>query len=48
MGTASRRQRPRSYGDGRRLVFKLESFVVLPEKVERWRGTVLGSLQVDA
>ncbi len=26
------------------LVFKLESYVFLPEKVERWRGTVFGSL----
>ncbi len=27
------------------LVFKLQSFVFLPEKVERWSGSVLGSLQ---
>ena len=27
------------------LVFKLHSFVFLPEKVERWSGTVFGSLQ---
>jgi hypothetical protein len=32
----------------RGLVFKLESFVFLPEKVERWRGTVLGSLRATA
>jgi hypothetical protein len=32
----------------RGLVFKLESYVFLPEKVERWRGTVLGSLRVTA
>ena len=32
----------------RGLVFKLESYVFLPEKVERWRGTVLGSLQATA
>lgn len=32
----------------RGLVFKLESYVFLPEKVERWRGTVLGSLQAAA
>jgi len=32
------------------LVFKLHSYVFLPEKVERWSGSVLGSLQqpVDA
>ncbi|MGE3229941.1 MAG: hypothetical protein AB7J30_10950 [Hyphomicrobium sp.] len=30
------------------LVYKLQSFVFLPEKVERWSGTVLGSLQVTA
>lgn len=30
------------------LVYKLQSFVFLPEKVERWSGTVLGSLQVIA
>lgn len=28
------------------LVYKLQSFTFLPEKVERWSGTVLGSLQV--
>jgi hypothetical protein len=27
------------------LVFKLHSFMFLPEKVERWSGSVLGSLQ---
>ena len=27
------------------LVYKLQSFTFLPEKVERWSGTVLGSLQ---
>jgi len=27
------------------LVFKLQSYVFLPEKVERWSGSVLGSLQ---
>lgn len=32
----------------RGLVFKLESYIFLPEKVERWRGTVLGSLQATA
>ena len=30
------------------LVYKLQSFVFLPEKVERWSGTVLGSLQTTA
>lgn len=30
------------------LVYKLQSFVFLPEKVERWSGTVLGSLQISA
>lgn len=30
------------------LVYKLQSFTFLPEKVERWSGTVLGSLQVTA
>lgn len=30
------------------LVYKLQSFVFLPEKVERWSGTVLGSLQATA
>lgn len=30
------------------LVYKLQSFVFLPEKVERWSGTVLGSLQVTS
>jgi len=29
------------------LVFKLHSYVFLPEKVERWSGSVLGSLQVS-
>lgn len=28
------------------LVYKLQSFTFLPEKVERWSGTVLGSLQL--
>lgn len=28
------------------LVYKLQSFTFLPERVERWSGTVLGSLQV--
>jgi hypothetical protein len=32
----------------RGLVFKLESYVFLPERIERWRGTVLGSLQATA
>jgi hypothetical protein len=27
------------------MVFKLQSFVFLPEKVERWTGSALGSLQ---
>ncbi|MDP1906789.1 MAG: hypothetical protein Q8K85_00715 [Hyphomicrobium sp.] len=27
------------------LVFKLHSYLFLPEKVERWSGSVLGSLQ---
>lgn len=27
------------------LVFKLQSYLFLPEKVERWSGSVLGSLQ---
>lgn len=27
------------------LVYKLQSYVFLPEKVERWSGSVLGSLQ---
>jgi len=27
------------------IVYKLHSFVFLPEKVERWSGTVFGSLQ---
>jgi hypothetical protein len=27
------------------LVFKLHSFMFLPERVERWSGTVFGSLQ---
>ncbi len=30
------------------LVYKLQSFLFLPEKVERWSGTVLGSLQMSA
>jgi hypothetical protein len=30
------------------LVYKLQSFTFLPEKVERWSGTVLGSLQTTA
>lgn len=30
------------------LVYKLRSFTFLPEKVERWSGTVLGSLQQTA
>jgi hypothetical protein len=30
------------------LVFKLQSYIFLPEKVERWNGTVLGSLQQNA
>ena len=30
------------------LVYRLQSYVFLPEKVERWSGTVLGSLQVIA
>lgn len=30
------------------LVYKLQSFTFLPEKVERWSGTVLGSLQQTA
>lgn len=30
------------------LVYKLQSFVFLPEKVERWSGMVLGSLQTSA
>lgn len=30
------------------LVFKLHSYVFLPEKVERWSGSVLGSLQQPA
>lgn len=30
------------------LVYKLQSYVFLPEKKERWSGTVLGSLQVVA
>jgi hypothetical protein len=30
------------------LVYKLQSFTFLPEKVERWSGTVLGSIQVTA
>lgn len=32
----------------RGLVYKLQSFTFLPEKVERWSGTVLGSLQAEA
>lgn len=30
------------------LVYKLQSFTFLPERVERWSGTVLGSLQATA
>ena len=30
------------------LVYKLQSFVFLPERVERWSGTVLGSPQITA
>jgi hypothetical protein len=30
------------------LVFRLESYVFLPEKIERWSGTTLGSLQETA
>lgn len=30
------------------LVYRLQSFTFLPEKVERWSGTVLGSLQLTA
>jgi len=30
------------------LVYKLQSFTFLPDKVERWSGTVLGSLQQTA
>lgn len=30
------------------LVFKLHSYLFLPEKVERWSGSVLGSLQQPA
>jgi hypothetical protein len=30
------------------LVYKLQSFTFLPEKVERWSGTVLGSLHQTA
>lgn len=29
------------------LVFKLQKYLFLPEKVERWSGTVFGSLQTD-
>jgi hypothetical protein len=29
------------------LVFKLQSYLFLPEKVERWSGTVFGSLQTS-
>jgi hypothetical protein len=29
------------------LVFKLQSYLFLPEKVERWSGTVFGSLQTN-
>jgi len=29
------------------LVFKLHSYMFLPEKVERWSGSVLGSLQAS-
>jgi hypothetical protein len=27
------------------LVFKVQSFIFLPEKVERWTGTYFGALQ---
>lgn len=30
------------------LVFKLQKYLFLPEKVERWSGSVFGSLQMDA
>jgi hypothetical protein len=30
------------------LVFKVQSYLFLPEKVERWQGTVFGSLQSTA
>lgn len=30
------------------LVFKVQSFIFLPEKVERWTGTYFGSLQTKA
>jgi hypothetical protein len=29
------------------LVFKLQSYLFLPEKVERWTGTAFGSLQTE-
>lgn len=29
------------------LVFKLQKYLFLPEKVERWSGTVFGSMQTD-
>lgn len=29
------------------LVFKLQSYLFLPEKVERWTGTTFGSLQTE-
>jgi hypothetical protein len=30
------------------LVFKLQSYLFLPEKVERWTGTTFGSLQTES
>jgi hypothetical protein len=30
------------------LVFKLQSYLFLPEKVERWSGTVFGSMATEA
>jgi hypothetical protein len=30
------------------LVFKLQSYLFLPEKVERWTGTVFGSMQTTS
>lgn len=30
------------------MVFKVQSFIFLPEKVERWTGTFFGSLQTGA
>jgi hypothetical protein len=29
------------------LVFKLQSYMFLPEKVERWTGSAFGSLQTN-